>query len=841
MQSFHTGSLVVTANQRLARSIRREYDRQQAEAGRTAWAPARVLHWQAWLEALWFEAVVAGRLPASTRLSKDQSAALWRAILEQSGDPASILQPSAAASAAMSAWTTLAEHRLDWRRKQYPGHDDWVAFTGWAHRFERRLERENWLDPARLADVVRGGIGSGAIEVPAEIALAGFDEFTPQQQSVLDALEAAGCRRGTVPVVEHRPAVRRVEALDGEHELRLCARWCRDQLSRQPRARIGVVLPGRAERNRIERVFTEVMHPDWIPALKSGRALFHISFARPLAEWPIVHAAFLLLKLTRARLPLADASAILRSPYFGETEEAERARRDARLRRNRPADVSSAEVLKLDGAGGERPFSEWAAVIRRLLEQAGWAAAISFTSAEYQARLAWDALLERFSSLDLVSAPVVFDSAVARLREMAEATSFEPEDPDAPVQITGALEAAGASFDALWIAGLDDESWPATAHFQAFLPPALQIEHSLPHCSAARELEFARRTTARLLSSAPEVVVSSARGEGESAQRPSRIIAGFPLLEAAPSDDAFAALMARRGEMEWIDDHQGPALAEAQVTGGTRVLKAQAECPFRAFAEFRLGARPLEAPVLGVDPLERGGALHSALEAFWRQVGSHGELMAMASGDLEALVRRVARAAVKPDAQTGELDRRFRELEVERVENVLMEWVALEKEREPFEVVACELKREVTLGGLALSTRIDRVDRLASGKLVILDYKSKAPGSKAWEGERIEEPQLPLYAVTADDPLEAVAFAQLMPNDLKFRGIAGSEGILPNVKASRTPLKKTFGEWREALTATASEFREGEAAVDPLDSACKFCALPALCRIHEQKSEAGDG
>ena len=49
-------------------------------------------------------------------------------------------------------------------------------------------------------------------------------------------------------------------------------------------------------------------------------------------------------------------------------------------------------------------------------------------------------------------------------------TLFQPESPDAPIQILGVLESAGLRFDCLWVSGLTDEAWPLDAQAQPLHP-----------------------------------------------------------------------------------------------------------------------------------------------------------------------------------------------------------------------------------------------------------------------------------------------------------------------------------------------------------------------------------
>jgi hypothetical protein len=138
------------------------------------------------------------------------------------------------------------------------------------------------------------------------------------------------------------------------------------------------------------------------------------------------------------------------------------------------------------------------------------------------------------------------------------------------------------------------------------------------------------------------------------------------------------------------------------------------------------------------------------------------------------------------------------------------------------------------------------MDKLADGTHAIIDYKT---GSRAtpndWMGERPEEPQLPLYVVSAQEPVSAVAFAKLKTGDMKFAGFSQNEKEIPGVK----PAKSWSGlvqYWKTELEGLATGFAEGEASVDPKKglATCRNCDLQPLCRVHERldalEEEEGD-
>jgi hypothetical protein len=130
------------------------------------------------------------------------------------------------------------------------------------------------------------------------------------------------------------------------------------------------------------------------------------------------------------------------------------------------------------------------------------------------------------------------------------------------------------------------------------------------------------------------------------------------------------------------------------------------------------------------------------------------------------------------------------------------------------------------------------MDKLADGSQALIDYKT---GSRVtpngWSGERPDEPQLPLYAVTAQEKISVVAFAKLKTGDMKFSGLSLDEKQLPGVKQAKS-WGGLISSWKAELEALAKGFAAGDARVDPKNglATCRNCDLQPLCRVHERLS-----
>ena len=87
--------------------------------------------------------------------------------------------------------------------------------------------------------------------------------------------------------------------------------------------------------------------------------------------------------------------------------------------------------------------------------------------------------------------------------------------------------------------------------------------------------------------------------------------------------------------------------------GGASRLATQQACPFRAQAQWRLGAQPPAMSSAGVPPSVRGQLLHLLLQHFWGEVQGHAGLMAMDAPAGQELLERSWAAAVRATRAAG--------------------------------------------------------------------------------------------------------------------------------------------------------------------------------------------
>lgn len=841
------GITVVTPNRRLAVELAREFGRRQVADGRAAWESPDVLPIDAFVERCYDEALYSdrgGELPVL--LDDAQARELWEEVIRASRWGAELLEIPQTAARAMEAWRIAHAWRIATALEKFEGTDDSRAFAEWARAYARRCRAGGFVDAAMLPDVIAGKLSRNAQQLVAYA----FDIVPPQSAEFI-----AGAGATTFSCAGERRVSTRFNASFASfgEELEHAAGWARAKVE-AGFSRIGVVVPDlQLRRRQVARVFSRVMRPDFcLPGAPRAAMPFNLSLGEPLAQAPVVAAALALFELAVRDVEFESVSGVLRSPFLGgaESEIADRARLDARLRREADARMSLPKVIsrvegcpdlrrRLEGIFALKPATlaphDWARYCTAVLEAAGHPGERALDSAEFQAHTRFNALLGEFARLGRVVGRLSPGEALARLRRLCADTLFQPEAPAAPVQVLGLLESAGLEFDALWVSGLTDDAWPLAARPNPFLPVALQKKAGIPEASAETSLALDRRLTAGWEGAASEVVFSWPRKDGDRELVASPLVTGEERRPEVPvyprlRESIFGSRKAPRERK----DETARAVPRGEARGGTRVLADQAACPFRAYARWRLRAEALAAPEPGPDARTRGLLLHALMAGVWRELRSSAAL----AGDIGPTLERAARNAVKEAGLEGP----FAELEVTRLRKLGTEWLESERGRDPFEVVHTEQKRRLEIRGLTLTGRIDRMDRLQDGTHALIDYKT---GSRVtpndWLGERPDDPQLPLYAVAAQEEISAVAFARVRAGSMKFYGFSGGEDSIPGVKPARD-WPALVADWRAELEKLAGEFAEGRAPVDPKRglNTCRNCDLQTLCRVHERLSALDD-
>ncbi len=871
------GALVLTVNKRLTRSIRARYDAWMMASEKGAWQTPQVFSFDAWLHSTLAASGDDARLLGGLAAQR-----LWEQVIEKDVEETGqgLLQVAATARRAQEAHQLLSEYGGS--PQDLPLSEDHQAFLRWRAGYLEACRKGEWCESVELGERIAKAIAAGRVTVPRQVLLAGFDEITPRIMAMAEAMRSAGAEvREVPPVTEPQGELLRFQSTDREDEVRSAARWAR-ALIEKGKKNIGIIVTDlTGYRPLVERIFREEIDPGSVTRLDEEVERFSLSLGAPLAEQGPVVAALEILGL--GYRPSIDAIGfLLRTPYLGgsQREAWPRARFDQKLRSFGKTAIGLKRLCELleptpgsEGALEEftricrgletnlkdnrRRFpGEWVRQFSHQLGAAGWPGERPLGSVEYQVVKGWkEKLLPAMVALEAVTGTIDRSEALSLLQRIAKDIDFQPETPSGPLQVLGLLEASGLAFDHLWVMGLSEEALPAPPRPNPFIPVPVQVERRMPHASAARELEFSRRVAKRLFAGAPQVILSHPGKDGDLELRPSPLISRIVQCDrnrlALAESHAPLAVIRRQlpAQEELVDELGAPAAEGEKASGGTSLLKDQALCPFRAYARHRLGARALDQPEIGLDPLTRGTLLHACLEAFWSRTVDLQGLLTLDGEALYGRVRESVEQALKGhfDLQAEEVDRPMLAIEAERLTALVLEWLdEVEKKRSDFAVDAVEVERTGTFGGVTIGTKVDRIDTLVDGSRVIIDYKTGQIHADDLLSDRLLEPQLPVYSCSETGAeLAAVVFAGVRRGACRVQGVAREKGLLPKIEAfdvSKQAQKhgipdwtSLLARWRAQLEALGGEFASGQARVDPVDvaKACLYCDLSGLCRINE--------
>lgn len=313
------------------------------------------------------------------------------------------------------------------------------------------------------------------------------------------------------------------------------------------------------------------------------------------------------------------------------------------------------------------------------------------------------------------------------------------------VAILGPLEARLQHFDTVVLGGLNEGSWPRAAAadpwFSRPMRNALGLEQ--PERAIGQSAhDFAT------LCAGPRVVLTRAKkAEGAPTvasrwlERLTQLLGGLGLKETLPSQTDYAAIARRLADAGRAvpEERPAPKPPVAARPKGLSVTEIErwVRDPYAVYARRVLSLKALEPLEAEIGPLERGNAVHEALERF--VVECPGPLPADAVLKLVAIADKVFADHGVPKAALALWRPRFANaaawfVEIERAWRAVKASVRTEiKGRWP-------VTEEFTLSGVA-----DRIDIRADGSAAIFDYKTGKPPTKK-QIEAFLAPQLLLEA-----------------------------------------------------------------------------------------------
>jgi len=298
------------------------------------------------------------------------------------------------------------------------------------------------------------------------------------------------------------------------------------------------------------------------------------------------------------------------------------------------------------------------------------------------------------------------------------------------------------------------------------------------------------------------------------------------------------------------------SLQQVAAYGGT-TLEEFDLCSYRWFAGHELDPQLLD-PV--PDPLVQGGLMHEALDRLYRERPGGDPLPR--PGSLAAWQERgrdlVAEVVAERELGTHPAERAM----ARRVERLLERFLAEEAERqtggfEPWLLEARfgehpDAERPVLdLGGWGLHGAVDRVDRAADGRAVVIDYKLAGQVTPREKFEERAKLQLPLYLLAIAEhwgaqPVGALYHPLRGTSTRRPRGVVSSEvaedlagyNLYSGDVVDPEGLEELLEDSRQRAGAIVARMRGGEIRRDPgprpglrgHDVCPPYCTFASICR-----------
>ena len=700
-----------------------------------------------------------------------------------------------------------------------------TLFIKWIREFEILKKTNKFIDatdlPSLVIDLLMKNTKGG------NYFSYGFKKNTPEQNEIFKILDCKELKANTL-----KNNIQAIAFNDQESEISRIARWANETITKNPGSQVGIVIPNLSELQHLVRSsFDEEFNSTLI---EIHHKPYNISLGKPLSHYPLIKDLLSILKIStqiiRGTIELDEFNKVITSPYVkgAQVELNSRSlsvtkilslslketstKKILFLLKDCPILIGILNELQLLRFNKEKILEDYLDSINQILSCWGFTSDRILSSSEYQ-------LFEKYQIESLILNKLsdseikenLFD-AISILKSHLSCVIFQPKSGVSTIHILGSLEAEGLFFDHAWVSSMTSNFLPSKMKIPLFIPQKTSVEYSLPSSSFLLITKESNETFHALNNLSNDLTYSYAKLINSRKELPS------PYIKFIDYPD-YASPKVKPRELDYIDDSKAPKIKNFNIRKGVMTLKNQMSCPFKGLCE-RFQIDDFDSHHIGLNRLEQGNLIHSILETFFNEVNSKVLLSNLSENELGKLIKNHTEYAIK-----GLPKDKFKFIEKIRLINLIHNYIDLEKQRSDFEVVETESSTEVNIDGLKFLTRIDRMDRLEDGSNLIIDYKTgKSIKVSQMLGDPIEQPQLPIYAIT--NSVDSVAFATINSNNCQFNSIT----------KNKSEWDEQIKEWTLSLNNSSKNFQNGVASVLPTKNACDYCGYDLLCRVNKSSN-----
>ena len=799
-----TSTLILTPNRQWVGRVR-------AELYQGMGLLPRVYSADDWFSAFWNRTANRNIAPCcnSALLSTQQELAVWRQVLGREQAYLSALSTSLAGTC-RDAYNKLLLYRMDPEavRDYAPG----AQLLHWAEAVDKDCERMGLRSHASAMAALAADMPPAVAELlPERVVLYGYAvsaeaETGPEPTPVLRALfQHLPPEHFSILIaaVEALPSATVHEAGTFEDELRTALRWAADS-----EGQVQIVVPNLPRQSAdVERICHEILGTcETEYRLGRGQNLAESALGQQIIGWFSLaegqQSFERICQLLRSSLlfpnPATDDQQVLLHQQRGisevryslEQEVCRRAAMDAvglrslvaELREQAGAQQGLETTLlahwqrgltRLTRMPEQALLGDWGRLFYEQLGHLGLWQSSAIIDTQLAACIDWFEGLEVIEAV-LPPAPVPLALALDWLSWSAESYTPAPvHSGGGRIRISGQLDPINSETARCWIIGFTASSWPVSPQPNPLLPPGLQRHLGVPGAREQDGLDFSRHLLVRLAGEAGHLHLSYSPAQPDELPQSSPLLAHMhqsvfePVVAATP----------KRLVLETLQDSQGPPLLpdEQLATDVIQALLLQLQNPCEAFLCARLGAAEPRLPEVLPGAMQLGVLAHSAMAELLPRGSTSQTLAAIDATTVETCLR--ARARSYPYPQT------LMEPLIANVQARILTWLAHEQAlMRDFTVQSAEQILVGEIGGLSVRCRVDRIDEVAGGR-VLIDYKTGARQPVDWQGDWRERApvslQMPVYAALyqlLEAPVRGLLLAQLVgPQEAVLRGWLASE------------------------------------------------------------------
>lgn len=834
-----TKGIVVTSTARQAYELKYAWSFSHAQSGVEAFKSPQIYSFDEWLQRV-YEDLSSKGIPQANRFLITHSTLR---LAFQLCTPNAEYENHVLATT--RAWRTYVEWNLKRVEPDLDTTENGRLFRKWVRRFQRFQNKEGLVTLAELPALINQVL-TKKLWRPEAVSFFGLVDISPSRQELITQLNQHGCEVSHLqPALGDEKRHQIIKFESSSRERSTLVTWVRSKLSELgANSRIGVIVPDLATvaprlRRQFEASFFDCYSVDRV---------VNIGLGFPLRDTRLCKDVIQFLDWTTRELGYEEVLQLGRSPYLGnlgipctfpENFPERMYFREFVFHQKEKTNVPRLKsILKLC-SGKKQDLSDWISRTITMLHEVGWG---SYANEETRrAQAAFMLLFNELAKLSPLLGPVSWSRAVALIRSALRAQTLTVDIRNTPVQVLTREEAVGLVFDALWVTGTSEESWPPKIDLNPMIPISVQRKAHVPRVTQGQILSWAKKVSADWARTAPTAIFSYVDEEQDNADffvESSRLLARHQNVEVlsiltqwelAARDHPWGTLP-KENILRQYSPERGTKLPSTTTWIRSSTVRDQARCPFRAWAIHRLDLPDKVKPHRIPNVLDRGTDVHELTENLLQTAKSRDEISKLGESEIAVAVDRVLKK------RSRRLPARFIQTERERLTKLALRWIEFETNRQEFSVVALEKKYSTTLAGLDLSLRVDRIDTTEDLACLVIDYKTGTASPNSWLPPRLMEPQMPLYAVTIPET-DGIAFQRVPASgSITMTGFANKEDEKKKLKTVPELLGEDFYEaklkWKDTLENTVREFKNGEASVNPINvkTVCQYCHLMGFCR-----------